>query len=520
MPTKHSQLLRLHPVHALLVAAGLLIACQGNSSIAQPDPTLGPAKYTVTLQAPSAVTIPKDFVGISLEWGSIRDAFGVPGTPNAVFTQLLKNLGQGVIRIGGGSSDVFCWDKATATNFTCRAGISASMMESLFSASAQTGWPTILGVNLARNEPQSAVAFVKEAVLPNKQRVLGIEIGNEPDLFPNHSFPVTNPDGTKTDKLFRTKPYGYAEHLPEFKAYASALAADPQTMSLPVVGPATCCAWRKQLGQFAQEAATGDQLQLLTTHHYPQNVCDKTKAANVTVTTLLDQARMQYLIDQYGPSAQEVNATGKRLRMDEMNSVACGGKAGVSDGFASALWGLDEMFTLASLGFSGVNLHNAGSAYPPVNLLASQDATTKVWTFKNEVRPLYYAMYLFSQVQGQQLVPFTLEATPTNTAPANIKAWATSRSDGQITVVLLNKDASFTGNIAIKSISASARASMLVLRAPALDDTQSTTLGTQRFDEKTGLLPVPTTDALAPQADGSYLIALPASSAVMVTITK
>ena len=40
-----------------------------------------------------------------------------------------------------------------------------------------------------------------------------------------------------------------------------------------------------------------------------------------------------------------------------MNSVACGGKAGVSDTFASALWALDALFAVARSGADGVNLH-------------------------------------------------------------------------------------------------------------------------------------------------------------------
>jgi hypothetical protein len=45
------------------------------------------------------------------------------------------------------------------------------------------------------------------------------------------------------------------------------------------------------------------------------------------------------------------------FRIDEMNSVACGGKAGVSDTFASALWALDTVFAVARSGADGVNIH-------------------------------------------------------------------------------------------------------------------------------------------------------------------
>ena len=47
-----------------------------------------------------------------------------------------------------------------------------------------------------------------------------------------------------------------------------------------------------------------------------------------------------------------------------MNSASCKGTPGVSDTFASALWALDALFNMASVGVDGVNFHMLpGSAY-------------------------------------------------------------------------------------------------------------------------------------------------------------
>ena len=43
-------------------------------------------------------------------------------------------------------------------------------------------------------------------------------------------------------------------------------------------------------------------------------------------------------------------------RMCETQSFSGGGKAGVSDTFASALWALDYLFVLAGYGCAGVNM--------------------------------------------------------------------------------------------------------------------------------------------------------------------
>src|SRR6202023_2346973 len=49
-------------------------------------------------------------------------------------------------------------------------------------------------------------------------------------------------------------------------------------------------------------------------------------------------------------------SAGKPWRMCETASFSGGGKAGVSDTFASALWVLDYVWELASFGGAGVNM--------------------------------------------------------------------------------------------------------------------------------------------------------------------
>src|SRR5438105_7588134 len=76
--------------------------------------------------------IPKDFVGFSLEVSTAGQglarfvqggasgpaqaeyALGTPGAPNLVFFQLMRNLGPGILRLGGNSHDNTCWDPPAA----------------------------------------------------------------------------------------------------------------------------------------------------------------------------------------------------------------------------------------------------------------------------------------------------------------------------------------------------------------------------------------------------------------------
>ena len=43
--------------------------------------------------------------------------------------------------------------------------------------------------------------------------------------------------------------------------------------------------------------------------------------------------------------------------MTELNSVNCGGRPGVSNTFATALWAPDALFALLRAGVDGINLH-------------------------------------------------------------------------------------------------------------------------------------------------------------------
>src|SRR5205807_8152509 len=62
--------------------------------------------------------------------------------------------------------------------------------------------------------------------------------------------------------------------------------------------------------------------------------------------------------------SSDLHGAGLPLRVDEINSVACGGAAGVSNTFASALWALDTMFALVRTGVDGVNVHTfQGATY-------------------------------------------------------------------------------------------------------------------------------------------------------------
>jgi len=76
------------------------------------------------------------------------------------------------------------------------------------------------------------------------------------------------------------------------------------------------------------------------------------------------------------------------FRLAETNSCYQGGKAGVSDTFASALWGADfDVSALASAGGVGINFHGGGyGVYTPIAGTVASGFTA---------RPIFYGMLLF-----------------------------------------------------------------------------------------------------------------------------
>ena len=88
------------------------------------------------------------------------------------------------------------------------------------------------------------------------------------------------------------------------------------------------------------------------------------------------------------PALATARAHHLKVRVDEMNSVTCGGTPGVSDTFASALWVLETLFALDHAGVSGVNIHMFPTAsYAPFSIQELEG------TWQAIVHPEYYGLF-------------------------------------------------------------------------------------------------------------------------------
>src|SRR3954471_5893149 len=120
--------------------------------------------------------IPGHFVGVSIEWTLIDRYMGPNARPG--FANLLRNLGSGVLRIGGSSQDQVPFDAAAPDSDRVvtphdLAAIRATLDRLGSSDSATPDWVTVLGTAMAPatsafrwRSVDHATAFVRDGVAP------------------------------------------------------------------------------------------------------------------------------------------------------------------------------------------------------------------------------------------------------------------------------------------------------------------------------------------------------------------
>src|SRR5262245_21988684 len=158
------------------------------------------------------IDIPSDFIGLSYESAIL--AGGDYFTPdNASVLGLIRRLGpDGVIRIGGNTSERTVWRARDAPAPPGSFVLAPASIDRLAAALRGVGWKLIYGLNLARGTPAEAAeeaAYVARAVGAN---LLAFQIGNEPDGF-----------GRWT--AVRPASYDVAAFLAEWDAFHTALRA-------------------------------------------------------------------------------------------------------------------------------------------------------------------------------------------------------------------------------------------------------------------------------------------------------
>ena len=509
----------------LLAGAATLVAAPAVHAQAAPERRVPLATVTVQTRTPGH-QIARDFLGFSLEVSTLGQgigafaganpqggepaeqivyALGHPGSPNDVFFRFMRNLGPGILRLGGNSQDNSCWDRQTAPHPEgCDAGLDEYDLRLFSEAAREGGWQLIVGINLKQNSPTWALREVEDGIAREiaPEQVLAIEPGNEPDLF------------TRTP--YRAATYSPQGNAQDFLAYLHAFQASPAARRYALVGPATCCGWRNPQGLAAFVDGVGrGNLKWITVHNYSATTCN---GRTLSIAQLLSPELMNRFNEEARPLAAVARERSLPIAMAETNSASCGGMPGVSNAFAAALWGLDYAFSLVGDGYVNLDFHfsyrpGGGSSYNPVDTYGTQDARGR-WTYRNVARPLYYAMYLFAQhAAGERLLPAGI------VTGRNVRAYAASRCTGcAVKVFVLNKDTSAAGEVRVHLDRRMGSGSLLLLDAPSLGAlAPDVRYGGQQFNSD-GVISAPVTRAVTPDARGDYTFTLPNAAIAVLTV--
>ena len=177
--------------------------------------------------------------------------------------------------------------------------------------------------------------------------------------------------------------------------------------------------------RFAKDEA-GDAV-LLTHHHYSQGPPEN---PNTTIENLLAGKTS---LSRILPRLQAISAASRiPYRFCEVNSCFHGGKPGVADTFASALWVLDLMHTMASFDCGGINIETGInqldriSDYSPIHPDGKGGYVA---------RPIYYGMLAFARGGRGKRLPVDVDA-----GDANFKAFAVGEDAGVSRLTLINKE--------------------------------------------------------------------------------
>lgn len=465
--------------------------------------------------------IPGNFEGISLQFdpspanyfrgmaSSPGHVFGGASAPNLVFYQLIKNLGQGTLRTNSGAASEPCWNSSAAPYpEACPHPVTEDIVRGYARASAATGWGIIVEINLAQDSAPWALqfgkAFAKAVDETPGSKLLGFEIGNEPDLYTGEML--------FGRKRIRPPGYSWRDLVKEWKRYIKVFKSNPITAKVPLVGPAyDSGGWTTpSLGPFLKGVGPMN-FRFATVHYYPHNVCE---GQDVHIGDLLSASSEDAYLRKAGAWVQAARAQGLSLVLGETNSIACEGEKGVSDVFASAIWGLDWLFANFNVGMRGVYFHLNNSYYSPVFVTTYRNPDDGSLHYANFVAPLYYAMYAFAtQAENRHLLPVRIRTD------ANIQAYAVRASrESPVNLFIINKDLHASGTVLVTPSTRMGEGRLLVMKAPSLES-RRVSYGGATFDNHTGQLGgKPETTTVTPDPSGGYRIRLANSSIAVLTI--
>jgi hypothetical protein len=462
------------------------------------DTVAGSAGSLTVGGAGASRPLPGGFVGVSFEFRGLEQYLGTnPQALDQPFLQLIHDLSPGhspVVRIGGDSTDWTWWPvHGMARPGGARYALGPQWASVAHALATSLRSRLILGVNFEADSRRVASAMASRLLgAVGARQIAAFELGNEPELYASFNWYRTR---AGVGVRGRAADYDFSTYLADYAHVAAML---PR---VPLAGPSSGSpTYLDYLGRFLSSVR---RVALVTVHAYPLRHCSP--ADHPTDAQLLAPASSSGLATQVGAYVAVAHAHDLPLRVDEINSVSCGGYAPVTETFGAALWALETLEALDRVGVDGVNFHMVPNTTQ--HLIAATDAHGH-WTAT--VLPEYYGALAFAQAApaGSRL------ASISGTLAPGLTAFATRGPGPAVHVVLINTGSGLAA-ARLAGLPSTVRLSRLL--APSLGATGSVTLGGQSIDSNTGSLTGASTAHAITAATGVYVVSVPRYSAAILS---
>jgi hypothetical protein len=473
-------------------------------AVAGPAFAFGAAPVPVTVgSAAVGPPVAAGFVGLATEYWDIEKEVGSnPAQRDAPFEQVVRNLapGGGVsFRIGGDSTDWTWWPIPGRkqppwvrwTMTPAWASVTRRLVEDLHAH-------LIVGINMeAGSLPVAGAEFHELDSSIGRSVPTTFELGNEPELYSHFPF-YHDPAGAAV--YGRPKNFSLAQMTAQWNQLASVLP------NVRLAGPGF--AGLRALSDVTQFLSRSHRLSLLTVHTYPLKATRCTGSTHLAESQLFEPQSLTQIAAGVGSWTSLARRFGVGLRVDEMNSVTCGGQRGFSNTFGPALWALNILPLYAADGANGVNFQT--KPYSAQNLIQTL-RTRSGWQV--QVQPEYYGLLAFAR-----LTPPGSRMLQVSSMPAGMYAWAVRTPQGRTHVVVTNVGGA-ASTVTIRATGASGPATVEALSAASggLQASSGVTLGGQSISASTGQLSGKLVTTTVQPTYGGYELSVPAASAEIVT---
>jgi len=472
-----------------LAAAACTVAASRLGAQSQTD-----AQVTLTLPAEATGPhMPADFVGLSYEVQQLADPSFFSVKNSGLIREFKALSPRGVLRLGGNTSEFAYWKPTPSSpepeHPTTRevAGepkpqyyaVTPEAVRNLADFLEATGWTCLYGIGMGTNTPERAANEGEFVAKTLGARLQYFQIGNEVDLFGRH---------LRDPKTWSAKTY-----LDEWLALARAIAARVPGAKFGMPDVASNVSWLTEIAEMWPSVELPPHVTTLTHHYYFGGPATNPE---VNIPNLLKPATMARVQRTADIATAAADKMGARVRMTEGNTCYRGGKPGVSDVFAAALWAADYSLLLASNNYSGINLHggtgqsvanSVGGFLPGDVMLKDQGETpaqiathphpfyTPIATFGSEYRmePVAYGLKFAGACSGGTFLRVDL-TSQIQAAGVDATAYAVKLDSGQTSAIILNKDAE--KDLVLSVDFGTGKAGLVeteTLHAPALDSRET-----------------------------------------------